>query len=106
MAERTDPEARDRTPAEVVHLNDLRQAIAASLARKPGDGPSLRAAVWTYVGVGRHWGLSQGHAIMALTGLIKAAKITLSVRARRVHSPWRESPHRHMQVTSQPGSCP
>ena len=76
MTEPTDlAVAHNRTPTELIQQLDLRRAIVARLAEQPVEDPSLRTAVWTFVGIERHAGTSPGHVITALTALIAAADI-------------------------------
>ena len=80
MTERTGPVAGDRTLAESAELLELRGDIVACLTGTPVEEPSLRGAVWRYVGTERHAGTSPGHVISALTGMIAASHITPAPR--------------------------
>lgn len=66
-----------RTVAGLEEARDLRAAISQAL--ESGDGAPVderrfRDAVWNYVGAERHAGVSPGRVIIAVTGLVEAAR--------------------------------
>jgi hypothetical protein len=69
------PKSPERNISELADALDLRAAISSALRTTPVDHHSLRRAVWTYVGVESNAGKSPGQIILALTGLVTAAKI-------------------------------
>ena len=71
-------EARKRAPNRPADARALRASIAACLAGSPPDEQRLREQVWTYVGTEREAGASPGRVIMALTGILEAARIVPS----------------------------
>lgn len=63
---------------DVAQLEDMQylvSVITAILRESPIDELLLRRGVWRYVGAARHAGRSPGHVIVALTDLVKAARI-------------------------------
>ena len=70
------PEAgapEDRSAEAIADSADLRSVLSAALSANPVDESALRRGVWTYVGGERDAGVSPGHVIMALTGVIEEA---------------------------------
>ena len=63
-----------RTVAGLEEARDLRAAISKVLDEAPDDERRLRDAVWNYVGAERQAGVSPGRVIVAITGLVEAAR--------------------------------
>ena len=64
-----------RSVADFADAEDLRSMIATALAGDPIDEDALRHAVWTFVRAERDAGAQPGQVIIALTGLVDAARL-------------------------------
>jgi hypothetical protein len=63
-----------RSVAGLEEARELRAAISRVLDETPVDEQRLRDAVWNYVGAEREAGVSPGRVMIAVTGLVEAAR--------------------------------
>ena len=67
--------AATRTVAQFNNAVDFRAVIVDALTSVPVDERALRDGVWTYVRAERDVGVAPGMVILALTGMVEAAKL-------------------------------